>query len=187
MTRDGKGIASWVAQAAFLWQFGGRRCSVTKEETLPALRGCFPVKLRRVWRTLTSWLLPSVTLATPTTDLKLTNIPGMQKQHPLAPTHSLVVLAACQWGEAIDTLRINWRQDDHKRGGNFSLLSEGLAGGSLLLSKAGYLWLGRRCFLSSQPLLFYLGHRLLNRTLGKETKIKTMLGKPRLSSGCSFS
>lgn len=141
-------------EEAFNQQRGGLAC----------LEGRLPVvKLRSVWGIFTSWLFPAAALAIPVIDLMLINIPGRQKQHALAPARSLGVLAACQWREAGGTLRYqqeNIRQGDCRRGGSLHLLPEGLAGGSLLLSKTCYLWFGRQCFLSSQPRFFFLGHRL---------------------------
>lgn len=55
-----------------------------------------------------------------------------------------------------------------ERGGDFHLLSEGPAGGSVLLSKAGCLWFGTQCFF------FFIPHRVLSVT---HAILKVALGK----------
>lgn len=98
----------------------------------------------------------------------------MQKQHPLAPTRSLGVLAVCQRGDVIDTLRYqqeNIQQVDWQGRGGFCLLSEGLAWWQHVFVKS-------RLSVVSETLIFIVPtkallsgmHAILNGTQGKQTK-----------------
>lgn len=101
--------------------------------------------------------------AIPATDLKLISISGIQKQHPRASTRSPVSGQCALEGKLLLLGDISKRTYSKVTGGRRSLclLSEGLAGGNILLSKPSYLWLGRQWFyLLSQRRIFFLGHTL---------------------------